>query len=564
MPSDLDIAQQAHLRPIADIADDLGLLQDELELYGQYKAKVSLEAITRLEDRPKGKYIVVTAMTPTPLGEGKTVTTVGLAQGLQTIGKRAMPTIRQPSLGPVFGIKGGAAGGGYAQVVPMEDLNLHFTGDFHAVSLAHNLLAAMTDGHMMHGNKLDLDPSSITWNRVLDVLDRPLRHTVIGLGGKTTGPAREASFDITAASEVMAVLALTTDLKDLRERLARVIVGYTFNNKTITANDLHAGGAMAVLLKDAIKPNLIQTLEAGPALVHAGPFGNIAHGCSSILADRLALTTNEYVVTEAGFGADLGLEKFCDIKCRASGLIPDAAVMVCTVRSLKAHSGKFKIIPGKPLDPALFEENIEALQTGSRNLIKQLENARLFGIPVVVAINRFGTDTDREIEEVTRIAREAGAADIAISEVWAQGGEGGRALAEAVVRAAEQPGAFRFLYPLDISIEEKIETIAKKVYGAESVIYESAARRKIRRYRKLGFEHLPVCMAKTQYSLSHNPALKGSPTGYELPVLDIRLSAGAGFLYPLCGEIMTMPGLPSSPAAMRIDLDDKGRIVGLD
>lgn len=563
MVSDLEIAQRATLRPILAVAEDLGLRSEEVELYGRYKAKIPLDTLERLKDRPSGKYIIVTAITPTPLGEGKTVTTVGLTQGLRKTGKRATAVIRQPSLGPVFGIKGGAAGGGYAQVVPMEDLNLHFTGDFHAVSLAHNLLAAMVDAHLMHGNALDLDPSTITWTRVLDVLDRSLRHIIIGLGGRQNGIPREASFEITAASEVMAILGLTTGLSDLRERLGRIVVGLNRAGKPVTADMLQAAGAMAVLLKDAIKPNLIQTLEGGPALVHAGPFGNIAHGCSSILADRLALRLSEYVVTESGFGADLGFEKFCDIKCRTSGLMPDAAVIVCTVRSLKAHSGLYHITPGKPLDPGLTRENVEAIQAGGTNLTKQIENVRLFGVPVVVAINRFETDTDREIEVIQRLARDAGATDVAVSDVWARGGDGGIDLANAVVRAASQPHDFRFLYPLDATIEQKIETIASRVYGAERVHYEPDAKKKIRLYQKLGLDRLPVCMAKTQYSLSHDPALKGRPSGYVLPVIDIRASVGAGFLYPICGEIMTMPGLPSVPAATKIDLDADGRVVGL-
>lgn len=563
MPSDLEIVQRATLQPIVRIAETLGVYEEELELYGKYKAKISLDAIRRVQDHPFGKYIVVTAMTPTPLGEGKTVTTIGLAQGLQKIGKRAIPTIRQPSMGPVFGIKGGAAGGGYAQVVPMEDLNLHFTGDFHAITLAHNLLAAMIDAHILHGNALGIDPSSVPWTRVMDVLDRSLRQIVTGLGGRGNGAPREASFEITAASEVMAILALTTGLRDLRKRLGRIVVGYTAGKEQVTADMLKAAGAMAVLLKDAIKPNLIQTLEGGPALVHAGPFGNIAHGCSSILADELALRLSDYVVTESGFGADLGFEKFCDIKCRVSGRRPDAAVMVCTIRSLKAHSGKFRIIPGRPLDPKLSEENIEAVHTGGANLVKQIENVRLFGVPVVVAINRFPTDTEREYEEVRRLSEQAGAATVAVSDVWAHGGEGGVELANAVVQAATIPASFNHLYALDIPIEQKIEAIAGRIYGAEYVIYETEAERNIRRYRKLGCDTLPVCMAKTQYSLSHDPALKGHPTGYTLPVIDIRLSAGAGFLYAICGDIMTMPGLSSNPAAVHIDLDDQDRVVGL-
>lgn len=563
MRSALEIMQGATLRPITAVAEDLGLKAGELELYGPYKAKVSLEALDCLAQNPSGKYIVVTAITPTPLGEGKTVTAIGLAQSLRTIGKRATVTIRQSSLGPVFGIKGGAAGGGYAQVAPMEDLNLHFTGDFHAVTMAHNLLAAMTDAHILHGNALDIDPVSVTWPRVLDVLDRSLRHIVTGLGGRQNGIPRETGFAITAASEVMAILGLSAGLEDLRARLGRIVVGYTRHEKPVTAEMLKAAGAMAVLLKEAIKPNLVQTLEGGPAFVHAGPFGNIAHGCNSILADRLALKTSEYVVTEAGFGADLGFEKFCHIKCRAGDFVPDAAVLVCTVRSLKAHSGKFRVVPGKPLDPKLSREDVEAVREGGANLVKQIENVRLFGVPVVVAINRFDTDTDREIQEIVRLSKETGALDAVVSEVFTRGGQGGVDLARAVVKAAAAPKRFTHLYPLDAPIEQKIETIATRVYGAGKVVYESEAKRKMKLYARFGWDRLPVCMAKTQYSLSHNPKLKGRPAGYTLPVLDVALSAGAGFLYPLCGDIMTMPGLSSEPAATRIDLDNQGRVSGL-
>jgi formate--tetrahydrofolate ligase len=563
MISDLDIARRARLRPITSVAADQGLREDELEIYGRYKAKISLEVLDRFRDQPKGKYIVVTAMTPTPLGEGKTVVTIGLAQGLQAIGKRAVSTTRQPSLGPVFGIKGGAAGGGYAQVVPMEDLNLHFTGDFHAITTAHNLLSAMIDSHIHHGNDLQIDPGSVTWPRVLDVLDRSLRQIVTGLGGPQNGIVREASFEITAASEIMAILALTTGLLDLLSRLGRIVIGYTFSGTPVTAEMLQAAGAMAVLLKEAIKPNLIQTLEGGPAFIHTGPFGNIAHGCSSVLADEMALKMNEYVVTECGFGADLGFEKLCHIKCRYSDLTPDAAVLVCTVRSLKSHSGRFKIIPGRPLDPNLMSEDLEAIQMGGANLSKQIENVRLFGVPVVVAINRFPTDTDRELAAITEIAKEAGALEVVVCEVWEHGGEGGKALAEAVIRAADITGPLTYLYPEKAPIEEKIQTIAEKMYGAKQVHFESAAKKHIKRFRKLGFDTLPVCMAKTQYSLSHDPSRKGRPTGYTLPILDVRLSAGAGFLYAICGDIMTMPGLPSQPGATRIDLDEEGQVVGL-
>ncbi|MBM3262734.1 MAG: formate--tetrahydrofolate ligase [candidate division Zixibacteria bacterium] len=560
MGSDMEIAQQVALRPIDDIVHAWGLRPEEVEHYGRYKAKIDLTVLNRIADRPSGKYIVVTAITPTPLGEGKTVTTIGLAQALQKIEKRAIPVIRQPSLGPVFGIKGGATGGGRAQVVPMEEINLHFTGDFHAVSAAHNLLAAMTDAHVFHGNTRSIDPARIVWPRVLDVLDRSLRHIVTGLGDKWV---REASFEITAASEVMAILALASGMEDLRMRLGRIVIGYTSEKKPVTAEMLSAAGAMTALLKEAIKPNLVQTLEGGPALIHAGPFGNIAHGCSSLLADRLALRLADFVVTEAGFGADLGFEKFCHIKCRASDRVPDAAVLVCTVRSLKAHSGQFRLTPGKPLDPGLSQESLEALRTGSANLVKQIENVRLFGVPVVVAINRFETDTDRELAMVREIALDTGADGAEICEVWTKGGVGGVALAETVVRATQRPGRFRRLYDDDDPTEKKIETLAHRVYGAAGVSFSPSARDRIGQYRRLGFGHLPVCMAKTQYSLSHDPTLHGVPSGFTLPVQDVRLSAGAGFLYVLCGDIMTMPGLSSQPAAMRIDVNERQRITGL-
>jgi formate--tetrahydrofolate ligase len=563
MVSDLEIAQSAKLKPICEIAEALGLHDDEFDLYGRYKAKVLPDAVERLSSRPNGKYIDVTAITPTPLGEGKTVTTIGLAQGLWKIGKRAIATLRQPSMGPVFGIKGGAAGGGYAQVVPMEDLNLHFTGDFHAVTAAHNLLAAMLDAHIFHGNGLDIDPLSILWPRVLDILDRSLRSAHVEFDTKTERVAYDAHFDITAASEVMAILALSNDLHDLRQRLGRIVVAVNRRGQAVTAEDLKAAGAMAVLLKDAVRPNLIQTLENTPAFVHAGPFGNIAHGNNSIIADRLALKLGDYVVTESGFGADLGFEKFCHIKCRAAGFRPNAAVIVCTIRALKAHSGKFRIIPGKPLDPDLLKEDGRAVEVGAANLVKQIENVRRFGVPAVVAINRFTHDTPSEIALVRAIARDAGAFDVAVSDVWVRGGEGGVELAEAVVRAAESPNDFHYLYPLEAPIREKITTIAREIYGASEVSYEPLAEWKERLYVLLGFDRLPICMSKTQYSLSHDPKLKGRPTGFTFPVLDIRASVGAGYIYPLCGEINTMPGLPSVPAATKIDIDKNGRVKGL-
>jgi len=563
MLTDLEIAQSAHLKPIVEIARDLGLEEDDIELYGKYKAKVSLQVLEKLKDRPLGKYIDVTAITPTPLGEGKTVTTIGLSMALNRIGKKSIVCIRQPSLGPVFGIKGGAAGGGYSQVVPMEDFNLHLTGDTHAVALAHNLLAAFIDNHIYHGNALRIDPFTISWPRVVDVSDRVLRKIVIGLGGKDNGIPRESGFDIAVASEVMAILALTTGLRDLRERLGRIVIGYNVEKKPVTAEDVKCAGAMAVLLKDAIKPNLLQTLENTPCFVHAGPFANIAHGNSSILADQIALRLSEYVVTESGFGADCGMEKFMNIKCRYSGLTPDCVVMVCSVRALKMHSGKYRVVPGKPLDPALAEEDVAAVEQGAENLVKQIENARLFGVPVVVAINLFATDTDREIRAIEKIALENGAYACAVSEVWAKGGAGGRELAEAVVRACDEPKNFRFLYPLDIPIKEKIEVIATKIYGADDVVYEEGVEEKIRRFTEFGWDKLPICMAKTHLSLSHDPKLKGRPRGFKLPIKDIRPAIGAGFLYPLCGEIRTMPGLPSEPAGNKVDIDAEGRIVGL-
>lgn len=563
MLSDLEIAQSAHLKPIVEIARDLGLSEDDIECYGKYKAKVSLGVLEKCKDRPLGKYIDVTAITPTPLGEGKTVTTIGLSMALNRIGKKSIVCIRQPSLGPVFGIKGGAAGGGYAQVVPMEDFNLHLTGDTHAVALAHNLLAAFIDNHLYHGNALRIDPFTISWGRVVDVSDRALRKVIIGLGGRENGIPRESGFDIAVASEVMAILALTTGLQDLRKRLGRIVIGYNMEKKPVTAEDLKCAGAMAVLLKDAIKPNLLQTLENTPCFVHTGPFANIAHGNSSILADQIALRLSEYVVTESGFGADCGMEKFMNIKCRYSGLTPDCVVMVCSVRALKMHSGKYRVVPGKPLDPALAEEDVAAVEKGAENLVKQIENARLFGVPVVVAINRFTTDTDREIRAIEKIALDSGAYACAVSEVWAKGGAGGRELAEAVVRACEEPKNFQFLYPLDIPIKEKIEIIATKIYGADGVVYEEGVEEKIKRFTEFGWDKLPICMAKTHLSLSHDPKLKGRPRGFKLPIRDIRPATGAGFLYPLCGDIRTMPGLPSEPAGNRVDIDEEGRIVGL-
>lgn len=561
--SDLEIAQKAKIKDIREIAFDAGIDEEYLELYGRYKAKIDLEILQKIQNNPAGKYIDVTAITPTPLGEGKTVTTIGLSQAIRKFGKKVFTCIRQPSLGPVFGIKGGAAGGGYSQVIPMEDFNLHLTGDVHAVGLAHNLLAAFIDNSLLKGNPFNIDPLSITWPRVVDVSDRSLRNIIIGLGGKENGIPRETGFDITVASEVMAILALTSDIFDLRKRLQNIIIGTNRNGNPVTASDLSAAGAMTVLLKDAIKPTLMQTLEHTPVLVHAGPFANIAHGNSSIIADRIAIQLADYVVTESGFGADCGFEKFANIKCRYSGLKPDCVVIVCSIRALKMHSGQFKVVPGKPLDKKLIEENLPAIKKGAENLRKHIENVGLFGIPAVVAINKFPTDTEKEIQLVREIALEAGAKAAEISSVWADGGNGGLKLAESVLNACEEKHSFNFLYPLEKSIKEKIETIATKIYGAEKVSYSTIAEKKIRLFTKWGFDKLPICMAKTHLSLSHDPSLKGAPKGFTLPIEDVRISAGAGFVYPLCGKMRTMPGLPTTPAGTNVDIDENGRIVGL-
>ena len=563
MPSNLEVAQRARLKPIAEIAAALGVEDDELELYGRYKAKVALSILQRLAPRPDGKYIDVTSITPTPLGEGKTTTTVGLAMALNRIGCRAIATIRQPSLGPTFGIKGGASGGGLAQVVPMEDLNLHLTGDVHAISLAHNLLAAMVDNSITHGNPLDIDPLTITWPRVVDVNDRALRKIVIGLGGRENGYPREAGFDISVASEAMAILGLATSLRDLRARLGRIVVALDRRRQAVTAEQLRAAGAMAVLMRDAIKPTLLQTVENTPAFVHAGPFGNIATGNSSILADLIGLKLGDCVVTESGFGADMGLEKFVDIKCRTSGRAPDAVVLVCTVRALKMHSGRYKVVAGKPLDPGLLREDLAAVEAGCANLDKQIENVHAFGLPVVVAINVFDRDTPAEIELVRARAVAAGALGAYRSEVWAQGGAGAEELARAVLAAAARPTPMRFLYPLDLPIRQKIEAIARTMYGADGVDYSAAAETQIARYTELGYGNLAVCVAKTHLSLSHDPTLLGRPRGFRVPVREVRASVGAGFLYPLLGEMRTMPGLPSEPNAWKVDLDGDGNVVGL-
>jgi formate--tetrahydrofolate ligase len=564
-PSDLEIARSVTPRPIVDIAAELGIRGDELELYGPTKAKVTLEAIERLEaERPRGKYVVVTAITPTPLGEGKSTTTVGLAQGLNKIGRKASVNIRQPSLGPVFGIKGGAAGGGYSQVIPMEDFNLHLTGDVHAIGAAHNLAAAFVDNSLHHKNPLGIDPHGILWPRVLDISDRALRHVVIGLGGREDGVPRETEFVITVASEVMAVLALATDLFDLRARLGRMVLATKVDGTPVTAEDLGVAGSMTVLLRDAIKPNLLQTLEGGPAFVHCGPFGNIAHGNNSIIADRLALATNEIVCTEAGFGSDMGAEKFFDIKCRASGLAPDAAVIVATVRALKMHGGVGKIVAGKPLDPALLEENVEAVRTGASNLAAHVGIVRRYGIPAVVAINSFPTDTPGEVEAIREVALTAGARDAVVATHFTNGGDGATDLAEAVWAATDDPSrAFRLLYPDEAPLGEKILTIVKEIYGGDGIELTPAAQKSLKLYESMGFGNLPVCMAKTQYSISHDAALKGAPSGFTVPIREIRLSAGAGFITPLCGEMRTMPGLPSVPGGEKIDIDAEGNVVGL-
>jgi formate--tetrahydrofolate ligase len=565
MLSDLQIAQAATLYPIHQIADQMGLTPDDFDIYGSpYVAKLRLEALDKLKNRPNAKYVDVTAITPTPLGEGKTTTTVGLGQAMKCLGKRGIIALRQPSQGPTFGIKGGAAGGGYSQVVPMELFNLHLTGDIHAVSAANNLLAAMIDNKLMRGNPLRIDPDSITWKRVLDVNDRPLRQIIVGLGGRVEGGVlRETGFDIAVASEVMAILALTTSLKDMRERLGRIVIGFTDDKKPVTAEDIGAAGAMAVLMKEAIRPNLLQTLENTPAIVHAGPFANIAHGNSSILADMFAAKCADYLITESGFGADIGAEKFFNIKCRYSGLKPDAAVLVVTVRALKAHSGRYKIVAGKALPPALLEKNVADVEAGAANLIQHLEIVKRHGVTPVVAINVFNSDHPEEIEAIRRIAESAGALGAAVSRHFAEGGAGAIELAEMVVQACERPNQFQFLYDLDLPIKAKIETIAKEVYGAAGVSYEPNAEKQIALYEANGLGKLPICMAKTHLSLSHDPSLKGAPKGFTLPIREVRASAGAGFIYPLCGEMRTMPGLPEHPAAEQVDLDENGNVVGL-
>ena len=555
MLTDIEIAQQCRMRPITEIAATAGIDEEYLEQYGRYKAKIDHRLLMDRADRPDGKLILVTAINPTPAGEGKTTTSVGLADGLRKLGKNAVAALREPSLGPVFGVKGGAAGGGYAQVVPMEDINLHFTGDFHAIGAANNLLAAMLDNHIQQGNALGIDVKQITWKRCVDMNDRQLRHIIDGIGGKMQGVPREDGFDITVASEVMAVLCLASDITDLKERLGRMIVAYTYDGKPVTAHDLKAEGAMTALLKDALKPNLVQTLEHTPALIHGGPFANIAHGCNSVTATRMALKLGDYAITEAGFGADLGAEKFLDIKCRMAGLKPDAVVVVATVRALKHHGGAARAELGR--------EDLAALERGLPNLLQHVDNIKnVFGLPCVVAINAFPTDTAAELRLVEEKCRELGVS-VALSEVWAKGGAGGTALAEEVVRLCEQPSDFRYSYALGGSIEEKLETICRRIYHADGVVLTPAAQKQARRLTELGFGELPICMAKTQYSFSDDPSLLGAPRGFTVTVRNLKVSAGAGFLVALTGDIMTMPGLPKVPAAERIDVDENGRISGL-
>ena len=554
MPSDIEIAQAATPELISEIAKKVGIKDKYLEVYGNYKAKVDFNLL-REEEHTPGKLILVTAINPTPAGEGKTTTTVGLSDALSKRGKNVVVALREPSLGPVFGVKGGAAGGGYAQVVPMEDINLHFTGDFHAIGAANNLLAAMLDAHIHFGNELNIDPAKITWHRAVDMNDRQLRNIVSGLGGKSNGVPREDGFDITVASEIMAIFCLSTSITDLKERLGRIVVGYTYDDEPVTAHQLHAEGAMAALLKDAIKPNLVQTLEGTPAFVHGGPFANIAHGCNSIMATRMALALGDYTVTEAGFGADLGAQKFLDIKCRLCGLKPDAVVVVATVRALKNHGGVAVA--------DLNQENLEALEAGLPNLLQHVENiTQVYKLPCVVAINAFPTDTKAELDLVEAKCKELGV-NVALSEVWAKGGEGGLKLADEVIRLCDQPNDFQFSYPDDRGLAEKIETIAKRIYHADGVIFEPKAQREIERLEKLGFGSMPVCIAKTQYSFSDDASKKGAPRDFKISVRQVKVSAGAGFVVALTGEIMTMPGLGKEPSAFKIDVDETGKISGL-
>jgi len=566
MLSDLAIAQNAKMRLIMDIAKDIGILDDEIDLYGRYMAKIDLGILERLKDKPLGKFISVTAITPTPLGEGKTVTALGLGQGLAKIGKKVMNTNRQPSKGPTFGIKGGAAGGGYSQVLPMENINLHFTGDIHAIETAHNLCAAAIDNHISHGNKLRIDSNNVTWRYCQDLNSRALRDVVVGLGGSANGYPRQTGFDITVATETMAIIALASGLKDLRQRIGRAVVGYTYDGNPVTTEDLHVAGAMTVLLKEAIKPNLVQTTENTPVITHAGPFANVAHGNNSALADMIALRLADYVVTESGFGADIGFEKLINVKCRQSGLKVDTAVVVASVRALKMHGGGFLLKPGQRyanVKELAETENLPALEKGCANLAKAISIVKTFGIPAVVAVNRFTSDTDAEVELVKKMALESGASAVALSEAWAKGGNGTTELAEAVVKAVEEPHEMKLLYPDSASIKEKIEAIATKIYGADGVMYEPLAEQRVKLYTKLGFDKFPMNMAKTHLSISHDPTLKNVPKGFILPIRDIRASIGAGFLYPLCGTMSTMPGLPSVPAFEAVDIDEDGKTVGL-
>lgn len=554
MKTDIAIAQEAKMSPILEIAASIGLNEDDIEMYGKYKAKVSLDVWERVKDKPSGKVVLVTAINPTPAGEGKTTNTVGLGMALNRLGKKAIIALREPSLGPSFGIKGGAAGGGYSQLLPMEDINLHFTGDIHAVTTAHNLLAAMLDNHLHHGNELNIDPRQIVFRRVMDLNERALRNIVLGLGGKINGVPRESGFDISVASEVMAALCLATDLMDLKERFKKMVVAYTFDGQPVTADDLKAAGSMALLMKDAIKPNLVQTLENTPAFVHGGPFANIAHGSNSIVATRMGMKLADYMITEAGFGADLGAEKFFDIVCRYAGFGPDAVVLVATVRALKNHGG----VPKNKLG----EKNMPALEQGIQNLEKQLENINKYGVPVVVALNEFPTDTAEEIAFITAKCADLGA-EVALSQVWAKGGEGGLELARKVIKAAETPSQFKFLYDDEMTLQDKIATICQEIYGADGVTYSAEALRMLNKYQDQGYGNLPVCIAKTQYSLSDNPDLIGRPRGFTVSVKEARLSAGAGFIVALAGTVMTMPGLGKIPAAQNIDILENGQIIGL-
>jgi formate--tetrahydrofolate ligase len=561
-PTDLEIARAGKPKPLKEIAAMMGIGEHLLEPYGKSLAKISLDAIDELKGRPKAKYVVVTAITPTPLGEGKTTTTVGLGQAMKHIGKNAVISLRQPSMGPTFGIKGGAAGGGYSQVIPMELLNLHLTGDFHAVTAAHNLLSAMVDNHLHQGNELDLDLDNITWRRVLDVNDRSLRNIIVGLGTKEDGVTRQTGFDITAASEVMAILALSTSMKDMRERFGRIVVGYNSKGQPVTAEQLNGAGSMAVIMRDAIKPNLLQTLENTPVIVHAGPFGNIAHGNSSIIGDLVGIHGGDYLITEAGFGADMGAERFFNIKCRTSGLAPDAAVLVTTVRALKAHSGKYKIVAGKALPPELLAENPADVEIGGENLRAQIENVKAHGVVPVVAINSFPTDHKSEHDVIRKIAEAAGAR-VALCTHFADGGAGAVELAKAVEEACNEKNNFHFLYPSEASLKEKIETVAKTIYGAANVTYSAVANKQLKTYTDNGFADLPVCIAKTHLSISGDASLKGAPKGHTLNVREVRASVGAGFVYPICGDMRTLPGLGTKPAAAIIDFDQNGEIVGL-